>query len=301
VSTDAARVLLGSIIDYAGLFPPAELDMRPAVAGYASIQGGPEAWMLGRFVLPLTRLEEFELALDELSSGAGTTRWPLAVIGGKNLEADAERIIEFNVRHGNRVAPDARIETLDLKARGAEDVFRAGDVPAGPVERYFEIAVDGNVSAVLAAVAKTGGRAKIRTGGLTANLFPSAHDLGRFLEACAAEHVAFKATAGLHHPVRSAHPVGAGGRSPVVTMHGFLNLFLAAALARKHGARADALEPVLGEQSPGAFRFGAAGVEVRGHHLACEEIASARQSFALSFGSCSFDEPVSDLKSLGIL
>jgi hypothetical protein len=84
-------------------------------------------------------------------------------------------------------------------------------------------------------------------------------------------------------------------------MHGFLNLFVAATLAYRYGARADALEEVLGEQSPGAFEFDDTGVAVKGQRLAYEEITSTRQSFALSFGSCSFDDPISDLKALGIL
>ena len=58
---------------------------------------------------------------------------------------------------------------------------------------------------------------------------------------------------------------------------------------------------MLAEESSDAFVFDGAGVTVKGHRLACEEIASARQSFALSFGSCSFDEPTSDLKALGII
>ena len=88
MSTDAARALLGSLIDYAGLFPPAELPMRAAVARYASSRSGEDAWMLGRFVLPLARLEEFEHAFDELPARApreamaacrhlrhGTSKW----------------------------------------------------------------------------------------------------------------------------------------------------------------------------------------------------------------------------------
>ena len=153
----------------------------------------------------------------------------------------------------------------------------------------------------VAAVAEVGGRAKVRTGGITADLFPSVRDLGRFLEACAAAGVPFKATAGLHHAVRSVHQVTADPHSPAVMMHGFLNLFLAAVVARGRDAPADALESVLGEESPDAFVFDAAGVIVKGRRVASEEIVTARQSFALSFGSCSFDEPTSELKALAVI
>jgi hypothetical protein len=301
VSTAAARALLGSLVDYAGLFPPAELDMRAAVAGYASSRRGTDAWMLGRFVLPLARLGEFERVFDDLPAGHRATPWPLAVLGGRNLEADAKTLGDFNARHGEHGRQDALIEAIDLKVQALEDIAHAADVLVEAAERFFEVASEPDPSEWLAAVAEVGGRAKVRTGGVTAELFPSARDLGRFLEACAARDVAFKATAGLHHAVRSAHPTRDDGRSPVVIMHGFLNLFLAAVLACTHRAPAETLESVLAEESPDAFVFDGAGVTVKGHRLATGEVASARQSFALSFGSCSFDEPTSDLKALGII
>lgn len=301
MSTDAARALLRSLVDYAGLFPPAELPMRAAVAAYASSRSGDDAWMLGRFVLPLAHLEDFERAFDELPGKDRARPWPLAVLGGRNLEVDANRIADFNERRGDEGRQDARIEAIDLKVLSLEDIARAADVLAEPAELYFEVGVKADPSDSLKAIAEVGGRAKVRTGGVSADLFPSVPDLARFLEVCAAEDVAFKATAGLHHPVRSVHPMTAGGQSPAVMMHGFLNVFLAAVLACTHGARADALEPVLCEESPDAFVFDGACVEVKGHRLALEEIASSRQAFALSFGSCSFDEPASDLKALGII
>ena len=53
------RSLLTGLVDYAGLFPPAELAMAQAVEKYASYRKGAHTWMLGRFVLPVPRLEEF--------------------------------------------------------------------------------------------------------------------------------------------------------------------------------------------------------------------------------------------------
>jgi hypothetical protein len=301
VSTDAAHALLNSLVDYAGLFPPAELPMRAAVAHYASSRSGKEAWMLGRFVLPLARLEEFEHAFDERPASNRAKPWPLAVIGGKNLEGDAKTLIDFNKRHGDEGRQDARIEAIDLKVHGLDDIAHAADVLTEPADRFFEMAIESDPSEWLAAVAEVGGRAKVRTGGVIVGLFPSVHNLGRFLDVCAAEDVAFKATAGLHHAVRSVHRATGDEQSQTVMMHGFLNLFLAAVLAYRHDARADALESVLYEESSDAFVFDGAGVTVKGHRLACEEIASTRQSFALSFGSCLFDEPISDLKALGVI
>lgn len=299
--TDAARALLESLIDDAGLFPPAELTMRAALAGHAAHRSGEDAWMLGRFVVPLVRLDEFERAFDGLPAGARARPWRLAALGSGSPSADARTIAAFNARHGDAGRRDATIESIDVTVGGPDDTARAAEALPGPVERYFELAIDTDPTGTLAAIAAVGGRAKIRTGGVTADRFPSARLLARFVVASAAAGVAFKATAGLHHPVRSAHPAGAGGRGPIVVMHGFLNLFLAAALARAHGAREDVLVPVLDEESAGAFAFDGEWVRVAGRSLARDEIASARRSFALSFGSCSFDDPISELKALGVI
>ena len=63
---DATHALLDELIDYAGLFPPARLDMEPAVQGYARHRGNALAAALGRFVIPVSRLEEFEVAAGPL-------------------------------------------------------------------------------------------------------------------------------------------------------------------------------------------------------------------------------------------
>jgi hypothetical protein len=54
------EILLDGILDYAGLFPPADLEMSQAVARYNDYRNGPDSWMLGRFICPVARLSEFE-------------------------------------------------------------------------------------------------------------------------------------------------------------------------------------------------------------------------------------------------
>jgi hypothetical protein len=104
-------------------------------------------------------------------------------------------------------------------------------LPAG-ITAYFEIPIAGDPAGLVSAIAEVGGRAKVRTGGETADLFPGPRDLGRFMQACAEEQVPFKATAGLHHPVRSLHKLTSEPGSDSIVMHGFLNVFIAAALLR---------------------------------------------------------------------
>jgi hypothetical protein len=131
---------------------------------------------------------------------------------------------------------------------------------------YIEIPVTGDPSLL------GGARAKIRTGG---DQYPSAEDLANFLYRAARARVPFKATAGLHHPL------------PEAPMHGFLNLFLAACQVW-HGASETVALATLRATSP--------RIDLTG-----EQIRDARAWFAISFGSCSFEEPVAELEQLGWL
>ena len=149
-------------------------------------------------------------------------------------------------------------------------------------------------------MAGCGRRAKIRTGGETADKFPALENVVGFIRLCAAANVPFKATAGLHHPLRSVHRFTYQPDSPSGVMHGFVNIFLAAAFVRA-GMETKLAVQLLEEQSADAFHFSADGVDWRQHRLSQREIAAARRSFAVSFGSCSFTEPIDDLKSLRLL
>ncbi len=164
-------------------------------------------------------------------------------------------------------------------------------VPAGrPV--YCEVPV-----ASLDDVKRAGCLAKVRTGGVKPVAIPSVADVAAFIRACAERRLAFKATAGLHHPVRAEHPLTYEPDAPRAVMHGFLNVFLAAAFAW-HGD--PDIEPVLAETDPAAFRFDDRA-HWRNRSLDATQVRDARTNFAHAFGSCSFEEPVRDLQSLGLL
>jgi len=257
--------------------------------------------MLGRFVLPLSQLGEFERCFDGLPAAQRSVPWNLAVLAGRNLQADAKKIVEFNRRHGDEGRQDARIETIDLKVHSLDDIAPAADLIAEPAEAYFEIPIATDPDDWLAAVAGAGGRAKVRTGGVSTELFPAVSDLARFLRSCAAHRVPFRAAGGLLHAVRGEYALAAGERSAHVVMHGFLNLFLAASLAYTDRAGVRLLEAVLGEQSPAAFAFDETGVSIHGRRLSCESLAATRRQFATSYGSCLIEEPIEDLKRLGLI
>ena len=293
------RDLLSGLIDYAGLFPPAALDMSTATRKYAEHREGEYRWALGRFVLPVARLDEFEKAAEGmLPSGAQEIDdfWRLSALGGGDLSSDLNRIAEFNQKR----AGAAVIDTIEIKAGRAGDIENAMSLTPAKFTPYFEIPINGDPAELIKSVAETEARAKVRTGGVTADSFPSSFDLARFIKICAEEDVPFKATAGLHHPLRSVNRLTYAPDSASAMMHGFLNVFLAAAFAQS-GIDVDRLVELLEEKSPEVFQFDSGGVTWRDEMIVRGQLRNSRNLLAIAFGSCSFEEPIEDLKKIGLL
>jgi hypothetical protein len=173
-----------------------------------------------------------------------------------------------------------------------------GDAPFDVVETKGIVEPNGRTVyvettdlATIPELARRGLRAKIRTGGVTADAFPPVDFIARFIRTCHDDGVIFKATAGLHHPLRCVKPLTYEANAPTGTMHGFVNVFMAAAIV-------DRAEEVLATSE---FSFDDDGANWRDVRVTTEEIATMRRTLAASFGSCSFEEPVADLKELGWL
>ncbi len=184
-----------------------------------------------------------------------------------------------------------------MKAASPGEIEAAcASAPVG-FELYFEVAGEAGIEEMCRVAGAAGQALKIRTGGTTVQAFPPSVVVARVLGACAAARVPFKATAGLHHPVRAAHRVTYEREAPSATMHGFLNVFVAASLLLSGKANAAVATQVLEDEIPGSFRFDDEGLAWRDLKMSVAEIAAARR-FARSFGSCSFEEPVTTLGSL---
>ena len=293
------QTLLTGAIDYAGLFPPAALSMREAVARYADYRGAAEAWALGRFVVPLTRVEE--LVAAQRTVGAHSQGWRLSVLLGDDPAADATRIRALNAAHARSAVIDSAEAKVAGPAAAARRRFAAFVEQLPPSVRLFvEIPIDDELRLFMAAIGGANACAKIRTGGVTKEAFPSASAVARFLICCAEHDTRFKATAGLHHPWRGTYPLGYEAAAPTATMFGFLNVMVAAALARR-GATEDDLVDVLQSERGSDFRFDDDELRWRSLHLPRQELVESHATFALSFGSCSFEEPVLDLRRLALL
>jgi hypothetical protein len=291
----SVETLLSGAVDYAGLFPPSAVSMSEAVINYATYRNSNYSWMLGRFVVTAERLDEFyESASDFISRDNGDV-WRLAVVAGEDLMDTVRRIRHFNAEREGAVA-----DVLEVRANSESKVINTVQALPDGVTAYFEVPIGDEMPDLISALALNRQRAKIRTGGVTPEAFPKSHDIVRFVRACLGANVPFKATAGLHHPIRCFRALTYDENSVRGTMHGFLNLFMMTGFARE-GFRQALLEDVMEEEFSEVFRFDDQSAGWRDFSLNTWQIDGSRKFGIQSFGSCSFGEPVADLQKLGIL
>jgi hypothetical protein len=294
---ESVRVLLTGIIDYAGLFPPSQLSMEEAVINYATYRSSSFNWMLGRFVVQSARLDEFLEAANDLLPRGGSNPWRLAVTAGEDINETIKAVRDFNRAHSQRVIADV----LEVKANTVSKIDNTVALLPEGITAYFEIATGEALPDLVMALSLKGQKAKLRTGGVTPDAFPSSKQIIRFVRTCMAANVPFKATAGLHHPIRCFKPLTYAPNAPQGTMHGFLNLLMMAGFARE-SYRVSYLEELMEEEFEEAFHFSELGVDWRdGHSLTTAQLGWLRQKGMHSFGSCSFDEPIVDLEAMGLL
>jgi hypothetical protein len=269
--------------------------MPEAVVNYATYRNSNYGWMLGRFILPVSRLDEFVDAARNVSTG--DLPWRLSVLAGEDIIDSIRKIKSFNAEHG-RVAICDMIEVKANTVSKIENTVHSlpADIPA-----YFEISLDENLAELVTTLAIKKQRAKIRTGGVTREDFPTSRDVIRFVRSCMAANVPFKATAGLHHPIRCYRPLTYAANAPQGTMHGFLNMLLMACFARE-SYRVGVLEELMEEEFEEVFVFSDGGVRWRNEHaVTTSQLGYMRKKAFHSFGSCSFDEPIADLREMHLL
>jgi hypothetical protein len=119
------------------------------------------------------------------------------------------------------------------------------------------------------------GETKLRCGGPRV---PSVDEVAAFVRRCRSDGLRFKATAGLHHAL------------PTNGEHGFLNLLAACVFGDE--------EQML---STRGIALDADSFRARGRSADATTCALVRRDLFASIGSCSFDEPVGELRALGIL
>ena len=284
--------LLQRSVDYAGTFPPATLPLSEAVANYAQERSGPRAWLLGRLVVSASGLDALETLLPQPT---GDEHEISVILSGDPLPQLA-RVAAFNQQGVGR----ARVVSVEYPPAAATDIARLTERSDPSLLRFFETPLDADLESRLDAIAKARAAAKVRTGGTVATAIPEISAVSRFLHGCATRGLAFKATAGLHHAIRNCYSLTYERDSATAVMHGFLNVSVAAALARRGAPPAD-IEEALAESSAGAFEFGPDGLVYRHYAIGLQDLADTRRHFFRSFGSCSFREPADELAALHLL
>jgi len=293
----SVRAAFSALIDYAGLFPPAKLPLVQARAEYEAARTGRQAWMLGRFIMPAALLfesaDDVDAALSVIADAEVDVLERIAAMrrAGSRIEALEIPIAQSVSPLRTTLSSD---EILDITGELEADIATVGlrDLPVyveiPPVAPWWPM-----LPAVMSALARMQLGAKLRCGGVTAEAFPSAHQVAEFIDAAARAGVAFKATAGLHHPVR--HVDAATG----FPMHGFLNILAAAALAPQLDR--ETLVQVVAEEDSATFSFGETSFAWRDRRVDLSELQQTRRERFNGYGSCSFTEPVEDLVALGVL
>ena len=278
------ETLLAGGIDYAGLFPPAALPMASAVGNYLAYRRSPEAWALGRFIVPASRLEEL------LSQpGSDQDGWSLGITLSDDRARDRAAIEAHRAR---AEAAGIGFDSIEGKVTTVAAVDELHHL-SGPSVWYGEVDPGPLLEPLLDAVAARGGRAKIRMGGVVPEAFPESKAVARFLLAVMTRELGFKATAGLHHPLRGRYPLQYGPGAPVGLMYGYLNLVVAVDLAAR-GASPGDLIAVLDDAAPRAFVADDSALVWRGHRIDDGAARALRRRFD-GFGSCSFTEPIDEL------
>jgi hypothetical protein len=244
-TTDVRNALFGGLIDHAPTFPPEQLPLEQGLAEHRRVRQSEVGWIVNRFVCPASKLAELEDEPLRLSVVLDTGKLPDA---------------------------DPRIEAVEAAGVDPEVLFDAAP------EVYCELPLRDDISFRVLRLGELGLRAKVRCGG---SVIPTAPALAELIQSCRRLDVPFKATAGLHQPLRHE------------SEHGFLNLLAASVF----GDEDEALE----EEDPGAFAVSGDTFRWRDREASADEIARVRRDLFVSFGSCSAQEPIEGLVALGLL
>lgn len=272
--------LLAGLCDDAALFPPGNLPLVEAVPAHVEHLASGHRGLVGPFVVSAADVPALGALLGSAEAGsfevAVTVPEPSGLAAALSAAAGVPqvRVVAVEVAVPIGVDPAQVVPDLDSAVTDRPDL-----------EAYVELPRDDRRPALLAALAATRYHAKLRTGGVRADLYPDEDELAAAVLACVTAGVAFKATAGLHHAVRNTDPTTG------FEQHGFLNL-LAAVDAAQRGAGHGEVAALLAQRDAAAVATRVAALDGRA--------GPVRDAFH-SFGTCSIDDPRTELTALGLL
>lgn len=322
IVVDALKALMSRSLDYAGLFPPAKLPLNEAIAEFAAIRNDPNSWFLVRFVLPAVRSGDFAQEARAQLAEACTDHnpWHITTLlrTGPSITDALELLRSESLllrglldSHSGAVVVDSCEVPLPEEVINSHDqelarsflneAYKILDDLQLKMPIYWEVNLNKSFEHVAFAAhhlnLSEAGRAclKFRTGGLTASAVVSAEVLAHAFWLAQQQRVPFKLTAGLHLAMRHFDPaVG-------TNVFGFLNVFSAAVLGWTHQLSETELKLLLEEKSANALEFSSEGLAWKNYKASITDIRNVRSIGLKSFGSCSFYEPIADLKNLKLI
>lgn len=253
--------------------------MPEALRAHFEARGGEHSGVLGVFLCQASRLPEL---ITELIKVRPTKPLPLSLIIDTGL-GGVPKAISIVESRSELLA----LRMVEMPAPSDVDevwLERVSEFVPEDVERVVEPRRGVGWLDGVRHVIEHGSWPKIRCGGLSSENFPSVDEVADFLSVVSTvSGASFKATNSLHRAVRHADP------DTGFTHHGFLNLLVASARCLSGGNVREALEVTDGE-----------ALAAEAADLSADAAKAVRALFA-SYASATFDEPIADLKGLGLL
>ena len=316
------QALLNKIIDYAGVFPPTKLPLEKAFEIYNSFYPGEYDWMLSNFIIPANKLDGITILLKD--NYQNDKVYPFSILGSSgateeeflvNLKSDLQswkQFLESNTGRVETKAFEVKLPIELIARQNSEETAMfiesvSDDISQnieGEISLFFEGVLDEEWKTNIKVLAEgiqqhndnyPNSGLKLRTGGIEKSAFPSPEQVAYTIRTCLDHQIPMKCTAGLHHPVRHF-------RDEVNTkMHGFLNIFCAGAIAIRHNISEHEMIKLIEEEDPSSFKFTDEKFTWDNYEIPIDDIEYSRKSLLISYGSCSFDEPLEDLQNLNLL
>lgn len=273
-------ILFRRLFDNAATFPPGNAAMPDAVESHLGWLSTAAGDFVGPFVCASPRWAEF---VEALAAAAASGVSVSVTVPSGVAAVEAAVAAATDEPRATLVSVEVPVPDQACLADAVEllDAVLPDDV-TGFVELPWS-AVDHAACSLLAASRH---HLKIRTGGASVESFPAEEVLATMIGRTVEHRVPFKLTGGLHNALRHRDAISG------FEHHGFLNVIAATASAMDD-------EDVSTVQVLLATRDADQVTDLM-RRLPTETARKVRGQF-VSFGTCSIDEPLQDIKNLGLL
>ncbi|WP_136808872.1 hypothetical protein [Desulfosediminicola flagellatus] len=290
------HAFLTGLIDYAGFFPPAQLNLETSLNNFGLYLSQDYGWMLSRCILPCNELENIQKDYDFRYSVIVSSAVTAEEIESLSKFSKNITMIEVSIADSDRNSAQYTemlahiISRLELANLSNIRLFIEANQIAPVVDAIVQYNCSQTGSGSISAIGY-----KLRCGGTTSKAFPAVERVAEVITTCSTRKIPFKFTGGLHQPLRYYHPEMA------IMQHGFINVFGASLLYAANRLPEDQIIECLEDEDATNIHFTDEQFSWKSYTLSTSEIDTLRENRIVSFGSCSFEEPLEGLAGLGLL